>query len=80
MRNPVFALEASLGTGPICAEGPVLSLAEGEEVRHVRVAATYGGATTATYITASGREALDTEVLFRPQPPPPDPQPPFSVL
>jgi len=51
-----FPLVASLGTGPVYAAGPVPSLAEGEEVTHVRVAATYGGGSTITYITASGIE------------------------
>ena len=51
-----FALVASLGTGPVYAAGPVPSLAEGEEVTHVRIAANLGGSPTVTYITASGIE------------------------
>jgi hypothetical protein len=43
-----FPLVASLGTGPIYAEG--------EEVTHVRVAAVLGGASRVTYLTRSGRE------------------------
>ncbi len=43
-----FTLLAAAGWGPIYAEG--------EEVKWVRVAATYGGPSTVTYITASGRE------------------------
>jgi hypothetical protein len=39
---------ASAGEGPVYAEG--------EEVTHVRVAAVFGGPSSVTYITASGRE------------------------
>ena len=45
-----FPLIASLGTGPIYAEG--------EEVTHVRVAAVLGGASRVTYLTRSGREVI----------------------
>ncbi len=43
-----FPLVASAGQGPIYAEG--------EEVRWVRVASTFGGGSTLTYVTASGKE------------------------
>jgi hypothetical protein len=43
-----FPLVASLGTGPIYAEG--------EEITHVRVAAMFGGTSKITYLTRSGRE------------------------
>jgi hypothetical protein len=43
-----FTLLASAGGGPIYADG--------EEVKWVRVAATYGGSSAVTYITASGKE------------------------
>ena len=55
-----FPLVASLGTGPIYAEGLVPNPAsggiEGEEVTHVRVAAVFGGGSKVTYLTRSGRE------------------------
>jgi hypothetical protein len=41
-------LVASLGTGPLYVEG--------EEVTHIKVAATFGGLTQVTYLTRSGRE------------------------
>ncbi len=50
-----FTLVA-LGVG-----GPVF--AEGEEVERVRVAATYGGPSTVTYLTASGREIPAERVM-----------------
>ena len=43
-----FPITASLGTGPVYAEG--------EEVTHVRVAASLRAPTKVTYLTASGRE------------------------
>ncbi len=43
-----YALVASAGQGPLYADG--------EEVTHVRVAAVFGGASTITYLTTSGRE------------------------
>lgn len=43
-----FPLVASAGAGPIYAEG--------EEVTHMRVAAVFGGDTSITYLTRSGRE------------------------
>jgi hypothetical protein len=43
-----FPLVASAGSGPLFAEG--------EEVKWVRVAATFGGPSTVTYLTASGKE------------------------
>lgn len=43
-----FPLVAAVGGGPVYAEG--------EEVKLVRVASTFGGGSTVTYITASGRE------------------------
>jgi len=63
---PVPALEASLTilaaevpseatTGPITFVTPPIIVA-GEVVKAIRVAATYGGGSTVTYITASGKE------------------------
>ena len=43
-----FPITASLGTGPLYAEG--------EEVTHVRVTANLRAPTKVTYLTASGRE------------------------
>jgi hypothetical protein len=43
-----FALVASVGEGPLYADG--------EEVTHVKVAAVFGGPSTTTYLTRSGRE------------------------
>jgi len=43
-----YALVAGAGEGPLYAEG--------EEVTHVTVAAVFGGASTVTYLTRSGRE------------------------
>jgi hypothetical protein len=55
-----YPLVASAGSGPLYAEGPVPSPAgggiEGEEVTHVRVAAVFGGGSSVTYLTRSGRE------------------------
>ncbi|MFQ5839703.1 MAG: hypothetical protein ACE5HK_03175, partial [Candidatus Methylomirabilales bacterium] len=48
VATATFPLVASANGGPIFADG--------EEVQWVRVAATYGGRLTVTYITASGRE------------------------
>ncbi len=50
-----FPLVASAGQGPLFAEG--------EEVQWVRVAATFGGGSTVTYITASGKEIPAERVL-----------------
>ncbi|MGH2651532.1 MAG: hypothetical protein ACRDHK_10020, partial [Actinomycetota bacterium] len=50
-----FTLLAAAGGGPIYAEG--------EEVQWVRVAATYGGTSTVTYITASGKEIPAERVM-----------------
>lgn len=55
--SATFALVASLGTGPLYAEG--------EEVTHVRVAATFGGPSTVTYITASGKEVPAEQFAWR---------------
>lgn len=46
--SATFPLVASAGGGPIYADG--------EEVRWVRVASTFGGGSTVTYLTASGKE------------------------
>jgi hypothetical protein len=46
--SATFDLVASSGQGPFYAEG--------ERVERVRIAASLGGATQVTYITASGRE------------------------
>jgi hypothetical protein len=54
-----FALLASAGSGPLYAEG--------EEVKWIRVASTLGGASTVTYITASGREVPATALAHLPQ-------------
>jgi hypothetical protein len=43
-----FTVIASAGEPPI--------MVAGEEVEAIRVAATYGGGSTVTYITASGKE------------------------
>ncbi|MBI4537299.1 MAG: hypothetical protein HY712_05010 [candidate division NC10 bacterium] len=51
-----YALVARAGEGPLYAEGPVPSGVEGEEVTHVKVAAGFGGGSTITHITKSGRE------------------------
>ena len=50
-----FTLLAAAGGGPIFAEG--------EEVQWVRVASTFGGGSTVTYITASGKEIPAERVL-----------------
>jgi hypothetical protein len=55
--SATFALVASAGGGPIYAEG--------EEVKWVRVASTLGGASTVTYITASGKEVPATALASR---------------
>lgn len=54
-----FTLLAAAGGGPIYAEG--------EEVRWVLVAASYGGGSTVTYITASGKE-IPAETLMSAMP------------
>ena len=46
--SATFPLVASTGEGPVYAEG--------EEVKWVKLAAAFGGASTLTYVTASGRE------------------------
>ena len=55
--SAVFPLVASAGDGPIYAEG--------EEVKWVRVATTLGGASTVTYITATGKEVPATALASR---------------
>ncbi len=52
-----FALVASAGDGPIYAQG--------EEVKWVRIASTLGGASTLTYLTASGREVPAEQIMRR---------------
>ncbi|MFQ5804190.1 MAG: hypothetical protein ACE5JQ_14970 [Candidatus Methylomirabilales bacterium] len=54
VATATFPLVAAAGGGPIFAEG--------EEVKWVRVAATYGGGSTVTYITASGKEVRAEEL------------------
>jgi hypothetical protein len=54
--SATFPLVASAGEGPLYAEGLVPSLVEGEEVTHLRIAAAFGGRSTLTYVTRSGRE------------------------
>jgi hypothetical protein len=53
-----YPLTASVGAGPLYAEGPVPSPVEGEEITHVKVAAVLGGQSTFTYVTRSGREIV----------------------
>ncbi len=53
-----FAVAAAMETGPLYADGPVPSFVEGEEVTRVKVAAAFGGASSVTYVTGSGREIL----------------------
>jgi hypothetical protein len=55
--SAVFPLVASVGDGPIYAEG--------EEVKWVRVASTLGGPSTVTYITATGKEVPATALASR---------------
>jgi hypothetical protein len=52
-----FPLVASLGTGPIYAEG--------EEVKWVRIAASLGGASRVVFITASGKEVPAEQIGWR---------------
>jgi hypothetical protein len=58
LATATFPVVASAGTGPIYADGPVLSEVEGEEVTHIKVAAAFGGPSRVTYLTASGREIV----------------------
>jgi hypothetical protein len=53
----VFPLVASVGEGPVYAEG--------EEVKWVRVASTLGSASTVTYLTATGKEVPATALASR---------------
>jgi hypothetical protein len=55
--SAVFPLVASVGEGPVYAEG--------EEVMWVRVASTLGGPSTVTYITATGKEVPATALASR---------------
>jgi hypothetical protein len=56
MASAVVPLLAANDRGSMYADGAVPSQMEGEEITHVKLAAVFGGRSSVTYITRSGRE------------------------